>query len=65
MLTETLTIDKIEIIDLKIIQIRKVLKIFRDEIEISSNFIRINYSQGDDISNEEQIIKDIASLIWK
>lgn len=65
MLTETLTIDKIEIINLKIIQIRKVLKIFRDEAQISSSFIRVNYSQEDDISNEEQIIKDIAALIWK
>lgn len=63
-LTETTKIDKIEVIENNSIQIRTANIIERDGIEISRIFHRHVIHPGEDISKEDQKIKEIANALW-
>jgi hypothetical protein len=63
-LTERTTDDKIEIVgDYKHIQIRTATIIERDGVEISRNYHRRVVGPLDDVSNEMDEIKALASLL--
>lgn len=64
MLTEKKEIDKIEIINLKNIQVREANIIERDGVEISRTFHRYVLSPGDDISTQPDKIKQLAEVLW-
>jgi hypothetical protein len=63
-LIEKIITDKIEIIENNFIQIRKANIILKDGVEINRSFTRYVLKPGDDVSNEEQKIKDIANILW-
>jgi hypothetical protein len=65
MITETKTIDKIEIMDMQKLQVREATIIEKDGIVIAKNFHRYVLSPGDDLTNQPQKIKDIAEVLWK
>ena len=65
MLTETKQIDRIEVINGSIIQVREVTIITKDEVEIARTFHRWSFNKGDDISEMSQDVKDIANVVWK
>ncbi len=63
-LTERTTDDKIEIVgDYKHIQIRTATIIERDGVEISRSYHRRVVGPSDDVSNETDEIKALASLL--
>jgi hypothetical protein len=64
-LTERTIIDKIEVLENGCIQIRQANLIEKDGLIIAKTFHRYIITPGDDISNKEQIIKDIAEAAWK
>ena len=64
MLTETNIIDKIEILQNGVIQIRSANIIFRDDVEISKAYHRECFTPGTDITGKDQKIIDIASTVW-
>ena len=63
-LTETTTIDQIEVTNSNVIQIREALTIKRDDEVISSTFHRYTLLPGDDVSTKDSKIQAIANAIW-
>ena len=65
MLEEKKEIDKIEIINLKVIQVREANIIEKDGVEIARTFHRYTLAPGDDLTNQPDKVKDLANALWK
>lgn len=63
-LSEKKIIDLIEILDGGYIQVREAYVIEKDGVVIAKNFHRYVLNPGDDLSNQDKKLKDIASIIW-
>ena len=63
-LTEKKVIDLIQITENGSLQIREANVIEKDGIIIAKTFHRYVLSPGDDVSDKEQRIKDIAAIVW-
>jgi len=63
-LTENTNIDRIEVIDGGIIQIRQATIIERDGEFVSRTFHRWVLTPDMDISGQEQKVKDICNAAW-
>jgi hypothetical protein len=63
-LTEKQEIDRIEIIDLGIIQVRQATIIERDGEFVSRTFHRWSLTPDMDISDQEQKVQDICNAAW-
>lgn len=63
-LTENINIDRIEIIEHEIIQVRQATIIERDGEFVSRTFHRWVLTPDMDISDQEQKVQDIANAAW-
>jgi hypothetical protein len=63
-LTERSTIDKIEVLENGIIQVRRADIVERDGVEIAKSYHRWTLTPDDDISNQKQKVKDICNAAW-
>jgi hypothetical protein len=63
-LTENINIDRIEIIEHGIIQVRQATVIERDGQFVSRTFHRWVLTPDMDISGQEQKVQDIANVAW-
>ena len=63
-LTEKIEIDRIEVVDMGIIQVRQATIIERDGQFVSRTFHRWVLTPDMDISDQEQKVKDIANAAW-
>ena len=63
-LTENTSIDKIEVVDMGIIQVRQATVIERDGQFVSRTFHRWVLTPDMDISGQEQKVQDIANAAW-
>jgi hypothetical protein len=63
-LTENTSIDRIEVIEHGIIQVRQATVIERDGEFVSRTFHRWVLTPDMDISDQEQKVKDIANAAW-
>lgn len=64
MLTETKSIDRIEVVNNSIIQVRECIVIERDGVEIAKSYHRWSFAPGSDVSAMPQSVQDIANLVW-
>ena len=64
MLTEKKIIDLIEIVGSIHIQIREALIIEKDGKQIAKTFHRYVLHPGDDLSEEDEKVKQIANILW-
>lgn len=65
MLTEIREIDKIEVMtESKIILVREVIKIMRDDVEIARTYHRSSYEPTSDLDNLPEQVKAIAQVVW-
>ena len=64
MVTEVSMIDKIEVLDTNLIQVRRADKVLRDDVEIASTYHRHVLQPGDDLSNEDPRVRAIATAVW-
>ena len=64
MLTENKQIDRIEVVEHGIIQVRQATIIERDGEFISRTFHRWVLTPDSDISDQEQKVQDIANAAW-
>ena len=64
MYNETKQIDRIEVINGSIIQVREVTIISKDNVEIARTYHRWSFNPGDEISSMSQEVKDIANVVW-
>ena len=63
-LTEKIEIDRIEVVNQWIIQVRRNTTIERDGEFVSNTFHRWVLTPDMDISDQEQKVKDIANAAW-
>ena len=65
MLTETKQIDRIEVINGSIIQVREVTIVTKDDVEIARTYHRWLFVKGDDLGDMPKEVKDIAKVVFK
>ena len=63
-LTEKIEIDRIEVVQQWIIQVRQATIIQRDGVFVSKTFHRWVLTPDMDITNQEQKVKDICNAAW-
>jgi hypothetical protein len=63
-LTEKTITDLIEVLSTGHLQVREASIIEKDGVVIAKTFHRFVITPGDDISDKEQKIKDIAAAVW-
>jgi hypothetical protein len=63
-LTETIIIDKIELVENNSIQVRTATIIERDGTEIAKTYHRHVVSPGDNVTNEDPRVQAVANAIW-
>ncbi len=63
-LIEKKIIDKIEIVETNSIQVRTATIIEKEGTEIAKTYHRHVLNPGDDLSNEDLKVQDIAKAIW-
>jgi len=63
-LTENTSIDRIEVVEKGVIQVRQATVISKDEIQVSRTFHRWVLTPDMDISGQEQKVQDICNAAW-
>jgi hypothetical protein len=63
-LTKQQVIDKIEVLENGVIQVRQVTRIMEDGKELSSSYHRWSFAPGDDVSNQPANVQAIAAAAW-
>jgi hypothetical protein len=63
-LTETNKIDKIEVLENGVIQVRNATIIKKDGIEIAKTYHRNTLTPIDDVSKQDLTVQAIAKAIW-
>ena len=61
---ETKAIDKIEIVENGIIQVREATSVMKDGKEIAKTYHRWVFAPGEDVSNMPANVQAIASAAW-
>jgi hypothetical protein len=63
-LTETKIIDKIEVIENGIVQVREATKIIKDGAEIAKTYHRWTFAPGSDVSEMPSNVVAICDVVW-
>ena len=63
-LTKEQSIDKIEILENGVLQVRQVTRIMEDGKELSSSYHRWSFAPGDDVSDQPANVQAIAAAAW-
>jgi len=64
MITKTIGIDKIEVLENGVVQIRQVTKIIEDGAELSRSFHRWALSPGQNIADQDPRVQAICNAVW-
>ena len=64
MLTETKVIDKIEVLESGVVQVREATRILKDGEQIAQTFHRWSLTPGQDISDQASNVQAIANAAW-
>jgi hypothetical protein len=66
MLTETLLIDRIEVLpESGVVQVRQVTRIVKDDAVIASSYRRWSLNPGQDVSAEDPKVQAVCQAVWK
>ena len=63
-LTKETVVDKIEVLESGIIQVRTATRVLEDDEVLSSSFHRHTLEPGADLSNEDPKVAAIATATW-
>ena len=63
-LTETKTIDRIEVVGNGILQVREATTILKDGVEYAKTFHRWSFTPGSDVSTMPANVQAIAQIAW-
>ena len=63
-LSKQTTIDKIEIVENGIVQVRQIERILEDGKELSASYHRWTLAPGQDVSDQEPRVQAIANATW-
>lgn len=64
MITEQKTIDRIEVTENGIVQVREVNRVLKDGAEIARNFHRWTLTPGQDVSDQAANVQAICQAAW-
>jgi len=64
MLTEQSAIDKIEVLQNGVLQVRRRVAILRDGVEIAFSFDRCTVEPGSDLTGIDERVAAVASAVW-
>lgn len=64
MLTENKVIDKIEVVENGIVQVREATRISRDGEQIAQTFHRWTLAPGQDVSDQPANVQSICQAAW-
>lgn len=63
-LTKETVVDKIEVLENGIIQVRAAMRVLEDGEIISQSYHRHTLAPGDDLTNEDPKVVAVASAAW-
>lgn len=63
-LEKQISIDKIEVVENGIIQVRQITRIVEDGNELSASYHRWTLTPGQDVSDQEPRVQAIANATW-
>ena len=63
-LTKEQVIDKIEVVENGVIQVRQVTRIMEDGKQLSSSYHRWSFAPGSDVSDQPANVQAIAVAAW-
>ena len=63
-LTKETVVDKIEVLENNIIQVRTATRVLEDDEVLSSSFHRHTLEPGADLTNEDPKVVAIANTVW-
>lgn len=63
-LSKTVVLDRLEVLEDGVIQIREKTTVLEDSVELSASYHRWAVSPGDDVSNQDPKVQAIAAVIW-
>ena len=63
-LTKEQVIDKIEVVENGVLQVRQVTRIMEDGKQLSSSYHRWSFAPGDDVSDQPANVQAIAAAAW-
>jgi len=63
-LTKQVVVDKIEVLESNIIQVRCAIRVLENDEIISQSYCRHVLNPGDDLSNEDQKVVAVANAAW-
>jgi hypothetical protein len=64
MLEKQITIDKIEVVENDIVQVRQATSILEDGKELSKTYHRWSFQKGDDISEQDAKVQAVCNAVW-
>ena len=63
-LTKEVVIDKVEVVENGIVQVRQVTRIMEDGNQLSSSYHRWSLSPGQDVSDQESKVQAVCNAVW-
>jgi hypothetical protein len=63
-LTKQVTIDKIEVVENGIVQVRQVTRILEDGKELSSSYHRWTLVPSQDVTDQESKVQAVCNAVW-
>ena len=63
-LSKEVVIDKIEVVENGIIQVRQVTRIMEDGQQLSSSYHRWSFTPGQDVTDQPANVQAIAAAAW-
>jgi len=63
-LEKKIVIDKIEVLESNIIQVRQATRIIEDGTPLSESYERWTLNVGDDLANQDPKVQAVANAVW-
>ena len=63
-LTEKIEIDRVEVVENGVVQVRQATRVIKDGAEIAKNFHRWTLVPGQDVSDQADNVKAICQAAW-
>ena len=63
-LSKTVVLDRLEVLEDGVIQIREKTTVLEDSVELSASYHRWAVSPGDDVSDQDPKVQAITTAIW-
>ena len=63
-LTKEQVIDKVEVVENGIVQVRQVTRIMEDGNQLSSSYHRWTLTPGQDVSDQESKVQAVCNAVW-